>query len=209
MQIQDSHFSDIAFGDAADAAIIRADGSYVNQGVAVDLSGISGGIGVGGTFHVECYDNKGKLRWVDDAKNAVSLPALDYVLNTCLNNGTPIALFYVGLVDNAGFTAYSTADTLAAHGGWSENTQYTGTRQAWTQGASSGQSITNAVPLSFAMVPSVGSPATIRGLLLASHTSSSSSTFLLFSTASFSQGNQTVNNGDTLKVTYTISATSS
>jgi hypothetical protein len=130
-------------------------------------------------------------------------------LNTSLRNGTPIALFYVGLVDNAGFTTYAATDTLASHGGWAENTQYTGTRQSWAQDASSGQSMTNSTPLSFAMIPSVGSPATIRGLLLASHTSSNSSSFLLFSTASFSQGNQTVNNGDTLKVTYTVAATTS
>lgn len=197
-------------GDAADVSILRADGSYEQPGVILDLSGMPSPskLAVGGIFNVECFDRNGNRRWVDSAKNAVTNPALDSVLSIYLNNGTAIAVFYVGLVDNAGFTAFAAGDTLAAHSGWAENTQYTGTRQAWGNGASSGQSVTNATPLSFAMTPTIGSPATIRGLFLCSHTSSNSSSFLLFSTAAFSQGNQTVNNGDTLKVTYTVAATS-
>jgi hypothetical protein len=209
--MREGDFSDLLnFGDVADVAgIERADGSYEGPGIRLDLSGLTPSmLAVGGTFHVECFDRHGRRRWVDSAKNAVTSAGLDSLLSIYFNNGTPIAIFYVGLVDNAGFTSFNAADTLASHGGWAENTSYTGTRQAWGNGASSGQSVTNATPLSFAMTPSIGSPATIRGLLLASHTSSNSSSFLLFSTAAFSQGNQVVNNGDTLKVTYTVAATS-
>lgn len=200
----------LGLGCYADAEILRADGSYERPGISVDMSGVKPEeLKIGGHFSVECIDSKGKHRWFDTAKNAVTNAALDSVLSIYLNAGTAIPVFYVGLVDNAGFTAFAATDTLASHSGWSENTQYTGTRQAWGNGASSGQSVTNATALSFAMTPTSGSPATIRGLFLASHTSSNSSSFLLFSTAVFSQGNQLVNNGDTLKVTYTVSATTS
>lgn len=201
---------ELAVGDVASVSVLRADGSYEEPGVILDLSNLPtpGKLGVGGTFHVECLDSFGRRRWVDSAKNAVTAAGLDSLLTIYFNVGTPISVFYVGLVDNSGFVAFSSSDGLASHTGWSENTQYTGTRQAWGNGSSSGQSVTNATPLSFAMTPTIGSPATIRGLFLASHTSSNSSSFLLFSTAAFSQGNQVVNNGDTLKVSYTIAATS-
>lgn len=203
--------AELAFGDVASVAgIERADGSYEGPGIFLDLSGLpeAGRLAVGGTFNVECFGADGRRRWVDDAKNAVTSAGLDSLLTIYFNNGTPIAVFYVGLVDNAGFTAFNAADTLPSHSGWAENTSYTGSRQAWGNGSSSGQSVTNASALSFAMTPGGGSPATIRGLFLASHASSNSGSFLLFSTAAFSQGNQVVNNGDTLKVTYTVAATS-
>lgn len=212
MEILSNDSSALFMGDFASVAgIQRADGSYEEPGITLDLSGLTefGKLAVGGRFHVECFDSFGRRRWVDDAKNAVTSAGLDSLLTIYFNNGTPITTFYVGLVDNAGFTAFSAADALNSHTGWSENTAYTGTRQAWGNGSSSGQSVTNATPLSFAMTPTIGSPATIRGLFLASHTSSNSSSFLLFSTAAFSQGNQVVNNGDTLKVSYTVAATSS
>lgn len=211
MNLNGQFGDELSLGDVASVAgIERADGSYEAPGIFLDLSGLPapGKLAVGGTFHVECLDSFGRRRWVDDAKNAVTSAGLDSLLTIYFNVGTPIAVFYVGLVDNSGFTAFSASDTLASHTGWAENTSYTGTRQAWGNGASSGQSVTNASPLSFAMTPTVGSPATIRGLFLASHTSSNSSSYLLFSTAAFSQGNQVVNNGDTLKVTYTVAATS-
>ena len=209
--MQGSELDELVMGDVAHASILRADGSEERASVNLGLSVVpgTGKLGVGGSFRVECFDADGNLRWVDDAKNAVTNAGLDSILTIYFTAGTAIPVFYVGLVDNAGYTAFSATDTLASHAGWAENTQYTGTRQAWGNGASSGQSVTNATALSYAMTPSVGSPATIRGLFLASNTSSNSSAYLLFSTAAFSQGNQTVNNGDTLKVTYTVAATSS
>ena len=53
--------------------------------------------------------------------------------------------------------------------------------------------------------PTVGRPVR-RGVFLLPNLLT---TGTLFSTAAFSGGNQSVNSGDTLKVTYTVSATSS
>jgi hypothetical protein len=197
-------------GDLAESTVLRADGSYEIPGVKLDLSGVHfSKVKAAGVFGVECFDRDGNLRWVDSAKNAVTNAALDDVLNVYIRGVTPTTTWYIGLVDNAGFTTFAAADTMPSHSGWSENTQYTGTRQSWSPGASSGQSITNASALNYAMTPTVGVPATIRGLFLCSDTSASTSGVKLFATAAFTGGNQVVNNGDTLKVTYTLAASTS
>ena len=65
--------------------------------------------------------------------------------------------------------------------------------------------MTNATTADFNMTP--GSAVTIKGLFLCSDNTKGGTTGTLFATAAFTGGNQTVNNGDTLKVTYTVSAT--
>ena len=71
--------------------------------------------------------------------------------------------------------------------------------------AAASQGVTNGTTSDFTM----NATATIKGLFLNSDSTKSGTAGLLFSTAAFSGGNQSVNSGDTLKVTYTVSATSS
>lgn len=194
-------------GDRAAAMLERADGTMDLDGVKLDLSGLDlGAIGVGGHFIVECFDRDGNLRWEDTAENGVTNAALDDVLNVYLRNTTATATWYLGLVDNAGFTAFAAADTSASHTGWAESTAYSNsTRIAWSPGASSSQAVTNGTTADFSM----NATATIKGLFVIAVSTKGGSTGLLFSTAAFSGGNQSVNSGDTLKVTYTVSAASS
>jgi hypothetical protein len=49
---------------------------------------------------------------------------------------------------------------------------------------------------------------TVKGLFLISDSTKGGTTGTLFSTAAFTGGTQAVNSGDTLKVTYTVAATS-
>jgi hypothetical protein len=169
-----------------------------------------GGVAVGGRFRMECYDREGNLRWVDDLKNGVTNQALNLILDQVLRNQAGISQWYLGLMDNAGFSAFAASDVPNSHPGWVENTDYSAaTRPPWSPGAASGQAVTNSVTVDFAMNPV--SAVTIRGLFLisANDKGGGASGQKLFSTAAFSGGNQTVNNGDTLKVTYTVSAASS
>jgi hypothetical protein len=132
----------------------------------------------------------------------VTNEGLNHVLDTQFHGSAAVATWYLGLINNASFSALAAADTLASHAGWLEATGYTGNRPAWTEGAASGQAVTNAATVDFAMTGTV----TIYGLLLASVASGSSG--VLFCTAAFSGGTQAVVNGDTLKCTLTISAAS-
>jgi hypothetical protein len=182
-------------------AISPKDG-HLSFGPAESLS-------LGGVFHFECFDSDGNLKWEADAKNIVTNYALNSVLDVYLRAQTQISTWYMGLVDNSGFTAFAAGDgasgNISTHSGWNEipsTTGYTGSRPTWTPAAASSQSISNSSTVNFAMLNTY----TVKGAFLASATGSSG---VLFCEAAFTGGNQTVNNGDTLKVTYTINATTS
>jgi hypothetical protein len=198
-----------AIGDYADALVERADGTIaLPGGINLDLSGLKNieSFGVGGYFLVECFDADGNLKWEDTAENGVTNAALNDILNVYLRGTTQTANFYIGLVDNASFTGFAAGDTMSSHSGWIESTAYSNTnRVQWSPSAASSQAVVNGTTCDFNM----NATATIRGIFLSSDNTKSGTTGNLFATAAFSGGNQTVNSGDTLKVTYTVSAASS
>ena len=154
---------------------------------------------IGGIFEVKCFGPDGVLKWKDTAKNIVTNVGLNHILDVVLHGTTAVSPWYVGL-KNAGSVA--AADTLASHGGWTENANYTGNRQEYVEAAASSQSVTNtANKASFSIT--VNSQ-TIAGAFLASVTTGTSGTLL--SVADFTGGNKSCDNGDTLSVTYTMSA---
>ena len=119
---------------------------------------------------------------------------------------TYTAAFYLGLVTGPGSgTTFAAADTLASHGGWTEYTDYSGSRKAVTFGTATTADpsvISNsASPSSFTIS---GAGGTVAGAFLCTVASGTSG--VLFSEADFqSPGDRTVVSGDTLNVTYTFS----
>ena len=98
-------------------------------------------------------------------------------------------------------------DTLASHSGWAElvpGTDYTGNRKAAVFGTATTADpsvISNsASPASFAMLVN---GTTVAGALLCNAASGTSG--VLFSVGNFTGGDKSVDNGDTLNVTYTFS----
>jgi len=161
----------------------------------------SGRLKLKGMFHVEHF-RKGKLIGTYDFKNAVVDDGLDKILDVMFHDVTKIATWYIGIVNNAGFTGYAAGDNMGGHGGWTEWTSYDeANRVTWTEGAASGQSITNATPVDFTMSAS----GTVRGLFLTSNNTKSGTTGTLWATADFAS-TVTVADDDVLKVTYTINA---
>ena len=72
----------------------------------------------------------------------------------------------VGLVDSAGFTAYSTADTMSSHAGWSESQVYTeAIRPTYSPAAAAAGSATNTTAKA---VFTINATVTIRGAFLTS-----------------------------------------
>ena len=198
-------------GDRADAVVSRGGVDVVPDGIKLDLSGLDlANLGVGGQFIIECFDRDGNLRWEDTAENGVTDAGIASLLNVYLGAQTQITAWYIGLIDNNGFTSLASGDTMTSHTGWSEmgGTNYSNaTRPAWTPGAASGGAVVNATTANFSMTPA--STVTVKGLFLVSDSTKGGTAGTLFSTAVFSGGTQSCNNGDTLKVTYTVSATSS
>lgn len=151
-----------------------------------------------GCFKFQCFDKNGNLKWEQEAPNGATDEGLNKLLDVMFHAVAAISTWYIGLITGAGTLA--AADTLASHAGWTEGTDYTGSRQEWAEGAASGKSITNGTAAEFPITGTM----TVKGAFLASAATGTSGT--LFSTAAFTGGDQAVNNGDTLKVTYTVSA---
>lgn len=160
----------------------------------------------GGVFHVQCFDKDGKLKWEDQMHNLVVNEGLQDMNTQYFKGSAYTAAFFLGLVTGPGSsTTYAAADTLASHAGWTEFTNYSGSRKAVTFGTATTADpsvISNsASPSQFSIT---GGGGTVAGAFLCTVASGTSG--ILFSEADFqSPGDRVVVAGDTLNVTYTFS----
>lgn len=155
-------------------------------------------IALGGVFEVVCIGPDGVEKWREIAHNLITNVGLDHILDIVFHGDTPVSPWYVGL-KNTGTVA--AGDTLASHAGWTENANYTGDRKAYDEAAASGQSITNSASKAvFAIDTDTQS---IHGAFLCSV--ATTTTGVLICAADFASA-KSADNGDTLEVTYTVSA---
>jgi len=159
----------------------------------------------GGIFTVECHDAGGNLKWTDTFHNLVVNQGLQDMNAKYFSGSGYTAAWYLGLVTGPGSgTTFAAGDTLASHAGWTENTNYTGTRKAVTFGTATTADpsvITNSASPSVFTMSANGQ--TIAGAFLCSVTSGTSG--VLFSAGDFTGGDKSVDSGDTLSVTYQFS----
>lgn len=158
-------------------------------------------MGLKGRFRVEHYDKEGNLKAIYRVPNGIVDVGLNKILEDMFNGGTQSTTWYIGLVNNSGFSAFANADTMASHAGWTEATDYTETaRPEWTAGTASSRSITNASTVDF----SINATVTLKGIFIVNDATKSGTAGTLWSTAAFASNVSAVN-GDTLKITYTVS----
>lgn len=154
-----------------------------------------------GRFNVQCVGKDGQVKWEQSFPNGIVDVGLHYLLDAGFNGGTQVSTWYMGLIDNAGFSALANADTMASHAGWSESTAYDeAARPEWDAGAAGTRAVTNAATTDFTMSATV----TIKGIFVTTVNTKGGTTGTLWATAAFSS-NASVVDGDTLKVTYTVS----
>lgn len=165
-------------------------------------------VGAGGVFTVTCVGADGVEKWADTFHNLVMNEGLQDMNSKYFQASGYTAAWYLGLVEGPGSgTTYAAGNTLATHAGWTEltpGTAYTGNRKAVTFGTATTADpsvITNsASPSSFSMLVN---GTVVAGALLCSVASGTSG--VLFSAGDFTGGDKTVDNGDTLNVTYSFS----
>lgn len=163
----------------------------------------------------------GQLIGVHNPFNDITNEGLLALLSVMFNAGTQITIWYLLLVDNAGFTAFADGDTYAninqAGNGWDEFSSYTDannaasavTRPVWPEDAPSANSITNSTTKAIYDMTAGG---TLKGIGVVGGGTSpqnkddNTAGSTLWATAPFSGGNITVANTDQLKLTYTINA---
>lgn len=160
-------------------------------------------IGFEGHFNLEQWRD-GKLFKTYKLKNGVVNQGKNAILDSYFRNQAPPALWYLGLIDNAGFTALDDAnDTALSHTGWAEATGYTeANRPTWVTTAAASQSITNPTPATF----TINATQTLKGIFAITDNVKSGTSGVLWATALFA-GNIPVANLDILKITYSVNAT--
>lgn len=153
-----------------------------------------------GFYTVECRGADGEIKWTDTIENLVTTVGKNAALDQVFS-GTAFGTPYLGLVDNASFSAFAAGDTMSSHAGWIESTAYSNANRptpSWGS-ASAGAKATTATAFN------INATATINGCFLTTNNTKGGTTGTLYSCGSFSGGNRSVVNGDTLNVTYTAS----
>jgi len=185
----------MGMGDLVDATVTRNAGS-IEQ------------VNVDGVYTAECYDAVGNLKWSDVIENLTTNVGRASLNDAYLGN-TAAGAVVMGL-KGTGTAAY--ADTQASHATWLEvggtnAPTYSGTRKSPAFSAS-----TSANPAvkttSAAVVFTMTGSGTVAGAFINVGGSSAidNTTGVLFSAGDFTAGSKTVTSGDTINVTYTLSA---
>lgn len=152
-------------------------------------------------FHIEHY-RKGALLDIISSKNLVTNEGKNSILDIMFHAATQITTWYIGLINNSGYSAVAAADTMSSHAGWTELTSYDeSVRQTWTEAAASSQSITSSSVATFTISATVAA----RGMFLVSNSTKGGTTGTLWAATLFSSALNLVDD-DTLRVTYTVNA---
>jgi hypothetical protein len=161
----------------------------------------------GGTFHFQCFDKDGNLKWEDSAKNLVVNTGLQDMNTKYFKGVSYSAAWYIGLVQGpASGNTYAAGNTLASHIGWTEDTNYSGGNRATATFGTATTADPSVIDNSGSVaVFSITGTTTIAGAFLTTIQANNNNTGLLFSVSNFTGGDRSVINGDTLNVTYQFS----
>lgn len=199
----------------AKAELIRAGLTVSADGPQSLFSAIQGK----GNYVVEHWRN-GKRINEYHFPNGIVNEGKNKLLDIMFDAATQITSWYSGLIDNSGYTALADTDDYdnidQAGNGWDEFQNYTDgnngdnttTRPAWPADPASAQSITN----STVMIYNVTGSGTVKGIFNCGGAAGAQTKgdhapgSFLWATALFTSGDVLVQNGDQLKVTYTVSA---
>lgn len=157
-------------------------------------------------YMVEAYDKYGNFKWRDYIDNLVVNEGLDDSLDKHLKGSSYTAAWYVGITGSV--PSPDPADTMSSHAGWTEVTAYDeAARPDLTLGTVSGQSVDNSANKATFTISTNGT--TIGGAFVCSDSTKGGTTGILYGVGAFSAGDKTLDDGDTLQVTVTCTASAS
>jgi hypothetical protein len=176
-------------------------------------SGSVDNFGLEGTYVATCYDANGNEKWSDTIENLTTNVGRANLMNSYFANtgGGAIVMGLGGANGSSTFTPAYT-DTQASHAGWYEVGNANAPTYSGTRKTPSFSSATSANPsvlsTSAAVVFSMTSSGTVYGAFInvGGSTAIDNTTGTLFSIGAFTAGSKTVTSGDTINVTYTLSA---
>lgn len=154
-----------------------------------------GKAGFRGEFEVVCKGPDGRVKWVERVRNTFVNSGLNYLLDSGFG-GTE----YLGLKSTGTPNA---ADTMSSHATWTEVTTYSeSVRQTYSHAAASSQAVTNSASKA---TFSINGTVTIYGIFCTTNSTKSGTSGTLISATDFASS-KSADNGDTLEVTYTVTA---
>lgn len=166
-------------------------------------------VNITGSYEVKCLDADGNLKWEDSIKNLVVTVGKNDLLDKYFSGSAYTAGWYMGLVDNASFSAYAAGDTLASHAGWLEFLSYTISGSSTNRATPSWGSASAGSKATTATTFTISGTGTVLGAIMcttqARNTASNGGAGILYSAGSFTGGSRAVASGDSLLVTYTAS----
>jgi hypothetical protein len=183
------------FGDSVEATVTRGAGQTET-------------VGLEGVYTAECFDAQGNLKWSDTFKNLTTNVGRASLMNSYFANigGGAIVMGLKG----TGTAAY--ADTQASHATWLEvgnanAPTYSGTRKTPVFSAATTAN-PSVLATSAAVTFSMTSSGTVAGAFINVGGTSAidNTTGVLFSAGDFTAGSKVVASGDTINVSYTLSA---
>ena len=139
-------------------------------------------------------------KWRASFQNVMPISGLNYILDSIWDGTITHTNWYMGLVADSGFTAFSENDTSASHAGWVEDTNYTQpNRPELIFSAAANKSKTLSASLTF-----TGSGDTdIIGAFTISDNTKSGTLGLLISEGAFITGVKPMKSGYLLNATFT------
>jgi hypothetical protein len=169
-------------------------------------------VGLEGVYLAECFDSEGNLKWSDTIPNLTTNVGRKNLMDSYFGNtGGGAIVMGLGGASGGSFTpAY--ADTQPSHAGWLEvgganAPTYSGTRKTPSFSAATTAN-PSVLVTSAAVVFSMTGSGTVWGAFInvGGSTAIDNTTGTLFSIGAFTAGSKTVTSGDTINVTYTLSA---
>jgi hypothetical protein len=161
-----------------------------------DMGELVGGVVPRGVYEVVCRDADGRVKWVERVHNLFVNSGLNYLLDSGFG-GTE----YLGL---KGSGTPNAADTMASHATWSEITAYTeGARPTYSHAAAASQQVTNSASKAVFSINANGT--NIYGIFCTTNSTKGGTTGTLISATDFASS-KSADSGDTLEVTYTVTA---
>lgn len=170
------------------------------------------GIKIKNTYKITCRRSADDptILWEETVENLTVNQGLNDILTKYFTGSSYTAAWYVGLINNASFSALAAGDTsqqINGSNGWIEDTAYSASvRQTLTLGSVSGGSVSNsASPASFTMNAS----GTLNGAFIATTSTQGAGAggTILYGEASFGS-TQPYSSGNVITVTITLTMVS-
>ncbi len=182
-----------AFGDRVDGAAKRR-------------AGEAHSVGFHGRWKFVCRGPDGRVKWTDFIDNLVVDAGINDILEQWGNGSAYTAAHYVGLTATAPTPA--AGDTMSSHAGWTEVTAYDeATRVAYDPAAASSKILTNSASTATFTIST--NSTVVGGAFLTTNNTKGGTTGTLISAGAFSAGDKSLDDGDTLDVTLSITGSSS